>query len=160
LGSLPVQPQEMFAGAGAANNAWVMDGYSARGLDKKYASNNDINSDLGFANHIMKTLQTELAALGAPVCSTWGGMNRGTSRRTTTRPQGNSSLACVADANLMATRVILLMWILASMGVCIFIEQPVGSLMEKLPRFIQFMLSHKLWRKKIDMSDCCPPPMR
>jgi len=48
---------------------------------------------------------------------------------------------------------VLLMWLLASLGVCFVLEQPRGSYLQRIPRFREFRRAHKLWRKEINMSD-------
>lgn len=147
---------EIFAGDRQYTDAWKADGFDAYAIDKCYDSPgecmNDINSSLGFLHCLHKTLQTNLVTLMAPVCSTWVNLNSGTSGRSLGRPLGKGSDRNL-EANKMVSRVLLLCWLCAALGVCFIIEQPSGSWMEKHPRFQEFVKEHGLKRQYIEMKD-------
>ena len=62
----------------------------------------------------------------------------------------------VKQANMMVSRVVLVMWLLACLGVCFVVEQPRGSLMEHHPRFEEFCIHFKVYRKCINMGEYLP----
>ncbi len=78
-------------------------------------------------------------ALGAPVCSTWVPINVGTSGRSSYRPCGNWWYQATADANVMVSRMVLLLYLFTAKGVFWILEQPKGSLMEHHPRLKKFI---------------------
>lgn len=146
---------ETFAGEQAVTQAWLADNCVAPAFDIKISPLHDINSDIGFLLTLKEylRLKPDLAgALMAPVCSTFVNLNMGFSKRSLHRPLGDISQAKIQNANLMVSRVMLLCWLLASIGVCFWLEQPSGSWMEKLPRFMQLCKHFKLHRKCINMS--------
>ena len=135
--------------------AWKQNGDTAAAIDLKYdAQTCDILKNLGFLNHVTKILQTELSCLAGPVCSSWGWVNRGTSKRSLGRPLGNMTVnRRVFDANVMVSRVVLLMWLMAAIGICFVIEQPANSLLEAHPRFQHLMKEHAIYKKRIEMKE-------
>ena len=94
----------------------------------------DITGTVGFVTAIILTLKCK-AVRGispfAPVCSSWVPTNLFTSGRTRLRPQGHTCYKYVKDANLMVSRVALLMWLFAALALPFFVEQPKGSVMAK-----------------------------
>lgn len=70
----------------------------------------------------------------ATVCSTWVFICLGTSQRTKLNPLGRQELPCVASANLMVSRSVLLMRLCAAKGGTWILEQPMSSLMIYHPR--------------------------
>jgi hypothetical protein len=53
----------------------------------------------------------------------------------------------------MANRTILLLWLLHSLGIFYLLEQPQGSHMEEMPRFVQFWKMNRLYKCRIRMKD-------
>jgi len=144
---------ETFAGVAAVTDDFRADDKTATALDLKYGQECNILGDLGYLNHVMKIVQTDVGVLFAPVCSSFGGINRATSKRSKAKPLGNQSLKYIKDANLMATRVVLLMWLCTATGLAFVLEQPQGSTLEMNPRFQEYMRKHKVYRKSIKMKD-------
>jgi len=143
---------EMFAGDQAYSDAWREVGEKVASLDIRFGPDQDINSNRGFVMHLNRLLETDLVALLAPVCSTFTQMNLYTSGRSVARPLGNRSRANDA-ANMMVSRVVLLLWYCCSVGLCFIVEQPAGSLLEQHPRIQSLMKAKQLYKHKISMKD-------
>ena len=125
---------ELFAGEAAVSKEFANAGYPVCNMDREYGKQFDINSDLGFVNTLTTLLQTEVAVLMAPVCSTFVPVNKGTAMRSLGSPLGNPTHANNM-ANRMMNRVILLMWMMSALGICFIVEQPKGSYLQTMPRF-------------------------
>ena len=108
----------------------------------------DILGDMGFCNAILLALQSAPGSfcMLAPVCSTWVFLNRGTSRRCRARPLGDTRVVSVRQANIMVSRVCLLLYIFISKGVWWLLEQPVSSLLEYHPRMQEMATLHPMFR--------------
>eukprot|EP00969_Alexandrium_andersonii_P025110 1097310-Alexandrium_andersonii.AAC.1 len=81
----------------------------------------------------------------APVCSTWINLNMGTSGRSDALPLGRIYHKSVAAANMMVSRIVLLLVILTAKDVWWITEQPRGSRLEKHPRWqwlVRWMLGN------------------
>ena len=100
----------------------------------------DLLGDTGFLVCIALSVQLILGgkALAAPECSSWGWMNRHVSGRMIWWPLGRRNQHKVEKANVMVSRVVLLLWIWTARGVLWFLEQPVNSYLEYHPRFQEF----------------------
>ena len=77
--------------------------------------------------------------MDAPVCSSFVWINRATSQRSDHAPLGDITKECVRNANLMASRVIALLYLAAAAQIFWILEQPSSSLFEHLPRFQQLL---------------------
>lgn len=128
---------EFFAGDMAYTKAHQERGRAAAAYEIKYGGDAmDMNSATGYALAValMTSVRPGGAALFAPVCSSWVFMNRGTSMRTFAAPLGAPGSAGVQEANLMVSRVVLLLAIAWVKGLFVIWEQPQNSLMEQHPR--------------------------
>ena len=90
---------ESFAGQAAVTKAFRADGKPGMAMDKKYGDEFDI------LTHLKVILQTEVAAILAPVCSSFSRVNAGTAMRCTTRPLGNTQYDSVRNGNALVTRM-------------------------------------------------------
>ena len=56
----------------------------------------------------------------------------------------------------MVSHVVMLTWLLMSMGVFFILEQPRGSTMEYHPRFQELIRRNRgiIWKKTINMGEC------
>ena len=70
----------------------------------------------------------------APVCSSYVWINRGTSRRCISRPLGNTRKTYIKVANVMVSRVALMLLLMFVQGILVILEQPKGSMLELHPR--------------------------
>jgi hypothetical protein len=113
------------------------------------------DSGFGFAAELAAMLNpcNGGASLSAPVCSTWVMINVGTSGRSCTRPLGNAHYPSVKAANMMVSRLCLLLMLLSSRGIWWIVEQPRGSLLEHHPRFQELMTVITIYRHMIKMID-------
>jgi hypothetical protein len=84
----------------------------------------NLNSSEGFALALCMVLRCHPGALIwlAPVCSSWVFLNLGTSLRNTLAPLGHENREENAEANMMASRCVLLMWLAMSLGMVIIME--------------------------------------
>lgn len=147
---------EYFAGAAQYTRAVVTGGRNAVSYERNDdAELQDFLGGLGYCNAVLFAVRLIRGGqcVFAPVCSSWCWMNRYTSGRRPAWPLGNTRLASVDDANRMVTRVTLLLYILTLKAVFWVLEQPVNSLLERHPRFQQFMATHKIWRHCVHMLD-------
>eukprot|EP00969_Alexandrium_andersonii_P299405 13237156-Alexandrium_andersonii.AAC.1 len=78
----------------------------------------DFNGAAGFCHclHLASQLVVGCASWHAPVCSTWINLNMGTSGRRPMCPLGNSHHPSVSSANLMVSRLVLLILVVATKG--------------------------------------------
>ena len=90
-------------------------------------------------------------SFNAPVCATWGWVNRGTSRRTPFFILGDTEVDGVAAANLQVSRVVLILYIYEAQGVWWVLEQPRNSLLEQHPRFQSFLSHREVFRTRVDL---------
>lgn len=88
----------------------------------------------------------------APVCASWIWLTRGITKRSVVTPLGNTDIGFVHDANLMVSRVILLILLADAMGLTWLLEQPINSLLEWHPRFMELMQLHSVRRVSVNMS--------
>jgi hypothetical protein len=108
----------------------------------------DMLVDSGFLlllRYAMRVRRCGIALL-APVCSSWCWMNRHTSGRDRVNALGNPRVTSVAKGNLMVTRVILILELLICRGCVFIVEQPLGSILDAHPRFVEFVRRHVVWR--------------
>ena len=82
----------------------------------------------------------------ALVCTSFSSMNVGTSRRSPTTPWGKTDLPHVQEGNLMASRAILLIYLVTCLRGKWFLEQPGSSMLQWLPRFEDLVLNLKMWQ--------------
>ena len=122
----------------------------------------DILSPLGFLHAVKFALKLRRGAqcVLAPVCSSWVWLNRGTSGRSELTPLGNETVPSVRFANLVVSRVALLLYILSSKCVFWILEQPVSSLMEHYPRFQDFARRNQVFKHYIEMQNYGAPTMK
>lgn len=126
---------EYFAGVGNVARAFAEAGYASYGFElKKNRVAMDILSPTGFAFAIKLAMQTCRGGFAwfAPVCSTWVWVSRYSTNRSAIYPMGNPGQPCVTDANVMISRVVLLVSIFLARGCWVVIEQPSSSLMQYL----------------------------
>ena len=108
----------------------------------------DILTDDGFIEvlkMVVRVRRTGIALL-APVCSSWCWLNRHTSGRSRLDWEGHTWVPSVRDGDLMVSRTILLLWVLAAMGCVYILEQPQGSILDAHARFQEFIKEHVVWR--------------
>ena len=79
--------------------------------------------------------------------------NRGTSRRSSSRPMGEESYQSVRAGNVLTARTLIIMMICHALGCFWCLEQPKGSLMEELPVFQQFLKKIPTWKHCFNMRD-------
>ena len=61
-------------------------------------------------------------------------------------PLGDERHLSVRKANIMVSRVVLLLYLLHAKGCVFIVEQPQGSLMPEHPRFAAFLLAVVVWK--------------
>lgn len=124
---------EYFAGQQEVTNSFQRAGFRSVAYElKRDAECMNILSDLGyvFALSVAAQVRPGGFALLAPVCSTWVWICRHSVKRSYFNPLGDSGMACVRDANIMVSRCVILVLLLASRGVMVVLEQPSSSLMQ------------------------------
>ena len=67
-------------------------------------------------------------------CSTWVSISRPTTKRSFFCPLGNEALECVAQANIMASRLALVCCLVCALSATWVVEQPSSSLLFRHPR--------------------------
>jgi hypothetical protein len=153
---IPVDSVEYFAGQKAFTKAVLADGRLGIAFEiKDDPEFNDLLSAPGFSYALLLAYKVRLGgqAVAAPVCSTWVWICQGTAGRTKVFPLGNEKHACVREANIMVSRTVLLLLVLAARGTFWVLEQPKGSLMEYHPRFQWLLRTLELFKKHITMKD-------
>ncbi len=89
----------------------------------------DLCEDVGFVMAVALVLSVRVRGLiwFAPVCSSWGFINRSASMRSPLSIMGDTTLPHVRLGNLMASRVALLIWLARARGCTWVVEQPMSS---------------------------------
>jgi hypothetical protein len=157
----PIDSLELFAGKKAFTKAVLDTGRVAIGIDLSDATNilqSDLYNFLTARGFILATNFAARLGLGAqhltaPVCSTWVWLSRGSTGRSELNPLGNTRLCSVSEANIMVSRVCLIIMICLAKGVFFVCEQPRGSLLQLHPKFQRLVKTVNLVRKHIFMKD-------
>ena len=151
---MPVMFVEYFAGKQAVTRALWTSGVACIPYDiVNDASWEDFTSPKGFAHALVLTLKMEIGAgaLAAIVCGSWTRLNIATSRRTVLNPRVDEGVGTVAAGNLMASRLAILLMVMASTGIFWVIEQPVGSKLFEHPRMQQVLGTLAVYMHKTAM---------
>jgi len=128
-----LQSFETFAGDAQVTRALRAAGLRSVAYEINYDRDNfDFMGDHGFANCISLALAMEMGgvSVNAPVCSSWVFMSRHSTGRSSWRPLGNRAFENVSTANAMISRMVLLLMVYSSLGICWILEQPAGSLLQ------------------------------
>lgn len=151
----PLDHLEAFAGEQSVTLGEIEESRKAVGLDIRMSPDLDILSSTGFLQHIYQLCRVKPGSgfLGAPVCSTFVVVNRGTSRRTRLRPCGEERHQSVREGNWIACRTLILCYIAAALQLWWVVEQPVNSFMQELPAWKFFMKQVKTYRYSLNMED-------
>ena len=134
---------EFFSGSSNVSYALKLAGNKGVSIDVRYTACFDVLTDAGFALCVVAVLRMKPGGLAvlAPVCSSFSGMSRHQSGRSARRPEGDELKLWVRDANIMTARVVLLMQLCQALQLPFILEQPGGSSMEKMPRFLSLRLN-------------------
>ena len=89
----------------------------------------------------------------APVCSSYVWVNRGTSRRCISCPLGNIRRTYIKLANVMVSRVALMLLLMYVKGILVILEQPQGSTLELHPRIQWLAKTIGMFRASISMGE-------
>ena len=100
----------------------------------------DVRSKQRLAIYTVLRMRAQGVVLLAPVCSSWSSMSRASSGRRWWNPDGFTGVTWVRDANVMVSRVTLLLWLCHALGLTFVLEQPSGSMMAANARFEQLCL--------------------
>ena len=146
---------ETFSGQAEVTKAMRRRRLRAVTFEKKDHSSDqcDLLSVIGYlhALNCATALVDGSVSMNAPVCSSWGWVNRGTSCRTGGDPLGGLCRG-VREANCMVSRLVLLLFIYEARGAWWLLEQPVGSLMIHHPRLQEFLQrGFSVWRTTVRM---------
>eukprot|EP00438_Fugacium_kawagutii_P030697 Skav213051 [mRNA] locus=scaffold364:34927:36864:+ [translate_table: standard] len=144
---------EYFAGQQAVTSAWAVNGYRVAPFEIKLDPSMDIMTAQGFCLALLMALSVKDGgfAMIATVCSSWVFVNRATSGRKLWRPLGNQRLKCVKMANVMVSRMALIVWLLQSKRCYWLYEQPKTSLMWQHPRMQQIVRSMTVYKTHMHM---------
>ena len=121
---------ELFAGDQAISRAMRME-HLAASFDKRYAINQDLATEPGFALALALILKILNHGMlwAAPVCSSWVWVSRSRTQRSVTAPAGNIKHLSVRTANRMVDLTCLLIIIAFARGCEVYLEQPCSSVM-------------------------------
>ena len=130
---------EVFAGTKRITQQMRLANYRAASFEiEDDPVHQDINSGPGYANLVRMILSTDGekggGLLSAIVCSTWVPINLGTSKRSPANPLGRVELPSVAEGNLQAARMALVLQLATALGLLWLLEQPCRSLLMHYPR--------------------------
>ena len=131
---------EFFAGDANVSAALKLAGFPGISVDCRYAANFDILTNSGFALSVIALMKVKTSGLAvlAPVCASFSSMSRYQSKRSPRTPLGDDTRLWVKEANVMAARVVLLLWLAQALQIPYIVEQPGGSLLSAFPRFVSF----------------------
>ena len=145
---------EYFSGEHALSSAMRRAGCVAATYDKDQDPIfEDILTDSGFTHalHLALSLRPGGGSHSAIKCSSFVRINFGTSGRTKGRPLGNECHPSVQEANMMASRMCLLIVLLNALGAWVTIEQPSSSTLEWHPRVQLLMGFMHLYKLQFNM---------
>ena len=105
-----VEAVDFYAGRLTMQRAFASEGKGALAFDKSYSESQDFCTGLGFLHSVILSLILRARGLSfwATVCSTWISMSRSSVHRSDEEPLGATRFECVRDANLMVSRMVLL----------------------------------------------------
>ena len=130
------EAMKCYAGAATIYNAFIDRGFNAAKLDKSYSNKPEFDfcTLQGFVNLIWHMMCLKYRGLNfhAVVCSTWIFMSMASTGRTHARPRGNLKSPAVVAANLMVSRMCLIIRLGAARFCRWAVEQPATSC---LPNF-------------------------
>ena len=94
-----------------------------------------------------------LKIFSTPASALRGLRNKGTSKRSPTRPCGEERYPSVFLGKTLACRTLVVLFIAQALGVVWLLEQPRGSMMEIHPAFQYFLSRVSAWRHSLSMGD-------
>ncbi|CAK9097229.1 unnamed protein product [Durusdinium trenchii] len=137
-----VQFCEVFAGQGEVTKSLRALGLRGTCHDISYSHEYmDLTSTVGFLlvlNELRRTVPGAICVF-ALCCNSFCRMSRSSSGRHVLFPLGFEDRAFVAQGNLLASRLMLFLYLCNSRGVIWVVEQPEGSAFSLLPRWKEFI---------------------
>ena len=127
---------ELFSGKGQLAAAFRERGLKAATFERDTSPLQDLATDNGFLDATRLVLGLKHKGLlwcGTP-CSSWVFLSRGSTGRSRERPLGEEERECVRVANLLVSRVAILIYLAVSRGAVWVLEQPASSIMTCHPR--------------------------
>ena len=149
-----VDALETFAGVRAVTRAFCARGLNAVAFELDlHKLHHDFLTAHGFLHVLWLSLilADGAMAMHAPVCSTWVWVSRAVTRRCLVLPLGDVAVPCVAAANAMVSRLVLLILVNLAKKVWVLIEQPLNSILEYHPRFQWLLQEFRWWKVNIEM---------
>jgi len=137
---------EYFSGVQSVTNGCAQQGPQAVPYDVNLDTRLDMTSSVGFLHAVELALRIRPAGMAffAPPCSSFVWVNRYTSGRSSSSPEGHRDRPHVQSANLIVVRCCILIMILVSKGCMWCLEQPASSVMKFLPCFQDICGFHKV----------------
>ncbi|CAL1162886.1 unnamed protein product [Cladocopium goreaui] len=139
--TVDVEYVEVFAGVAEISKACRAHGMVGSSHDLAYSPHYDLCGRTGFlmaVNELLRAVPGSLCVF-ALCCNSYCRMSRATSGRGILCPLGDMSRKFVREGNLLASRLILMLWICASRGLIWLVEQPEGSVFNLHPRWQEFV---------------------
>ena len=132
---------EGWSGAGAISRSCIEQGLRVKSFDKKYLRAHNLHSPRGLRLWLLTVsyLRSGGTMWMAPTCASWVWISRSRTRRSAANPLGVATVPAVQDGNASVSRVIILAVLRERVGVKTVIEQPLSSLMDKVPAFTRLM---------------------
>ena len=135
---------DFFAGVGRIKDSFQKKGYAA----VAYEINNDSQTQdflsvegwITAFTWVLRLTEEGMTHWGT-VCSTWVWISRAITGRSSENPLGFPDSKVTQDANVMVSRMCLLLLLVVSKGGSWLLEQPASSLMTKHPRFSHMALA-------------------
>ena len=147
-----LQSLELFAGKKAISRATQKFGFQACALDKTYSSADtmDICTENGFRHALQLAcrLMPGSTCWAAPVCSSWVWVSRSSSRRSATRPEGDTKISWVSQGNLQVKLTVTVLLVAFMRGAYVYVEQPCSSIMElfePMTSFVKLIAKNVVW---------------
>ena len=136
---------EFMAGKKAITKAIIDKGFAGLAYDKKYyaGDDNDVCEKLGFQNAVDALRQTFDwgSVWAAPECAPWVFISRSGTHRTKTRPCGDTTKKRVWKANVQVLHVVTLLATAWLLGLNVFCEHPMTSLIQHYGPFAALVRS-------------------
>ena len=129
---------EFFSGVAVIQRTFIANNFAGRGFDIcTHAKHENLNCSEGLLSALL--LATRITRHGlahwATVCSTWIFMSRSSVKRSADNVWGNLDSKAVMEANCQVSCMCMILVLLDCLGIEWILEQPMTSLMDKVPLF-------------------------
>lgn len=139
---------EYWSGVGTISKNCIKRGLATKSFDKLYHSLHDAHKPGGFRLWVLTMTYVKQFGFAwlAPTCSSWIWLTRSQTKRSSANPMGCEGHYLTRDGNASVVRVLILLTLSILIDVEACVEQPLSSLMPKVPAFARVLQTEGRWR--------------